>query len=303
MNDNELFFSKIKTVITDKVTDTSVLPISAPRVETDTGNIQAMLNTVLCEQQSGYVLVAVSSESFRDILLSLNRELPRYKLSVYCDGVFYAKEAIAEMLREERLLHSAGGAEHYPEKQAVENMPIYTDENGLVLIQGSSDGEALYSADGEFWGCVPRGALFTAEALRGRLTEATGGLDLNTKANICLKLLDLAEGNALPEPDKLIMFTDGSDAELLGVGEPVQYSPRALAKLLYQVYFGHETDRKDKLAMLIEDRLKSPNIPAYLFEDFTTAFAPQIFPSTSGRITPPDTAQFRNTAQRLLIGA
>ena len=297
---NEKIFGYVTCVLTDKG---SAFPTAAYAVppytgEIDSSDIQGALNTVLSQQKQERVLVVTDSAAFCVLLLAMNRTLPKNKLVVLCGGTLHADDAMEEIIREEALLHTADGHEHFPLRQI--DGSLHADEEGRLLLAGSEDGEPLFSADGTLWGCLPDPARYTEDRMLGRLTDCLGYLDLRDRAQTCHSILDLASEGLLPAPEDLLVFRSEDDViAFLRTGAPVGYDLKALTGILYTVYFGHIPDEKDKLGMLIADRLANPEYPAWLFEDFTAAFSHTIFPGS--KIHVPDEALLRNTIDRIMM--
>lgn len=297
---NEKVFSHITCVLTEKgCTDTGTqYPIPPCNASFDPGNIKDALDTVLSWQKHQRVLVITSSPAFCNLLLSLNQSIPKGKLAILCNGVLHDEDALREIEREAALLYTAAGTEHFPFRQLTEC--LYVDEDGNLLLKGADNGmQQLFSADGAFWGCILDPGKYTADRMVGELLNHLDGLSLRNRALLCRKILDMAEANVLPEPENLMMFRTDDGPDLLSTGVSVRYDNRALNNLVYSVYFTHTTDWKDKLDMLIRDRLANLDYPAFLFEDFTAAYSDSVFPCS--RIHVPDVPLLRNTIDRILL--
>lgn len=298
MDNNERFFTRIDCVITDGSEPKNIgYSLTEPGITVDPNNIMACLNTIMNEQSSHNILIITDSECLRDICLTMNKSISKRKLAVVFCGRLYADDAIGEMLREEQLLHTVDGIEFFPEKQ-LGSTPIFKDENNALLMQSDGDGERLFSVDDSVWGCVLDNERYSADAFKGWIADNLADLDLKTRAKICLELLDMYEADRLASLEQIVLFKSADKIRLLTVGTTNHYSVKELSKMLYTVYFGHET-QKDKLEILVADRLDFKEYPGYLFEDFVQAFSDTIFPSS--KFPAVSTAQFRNTANRIIL--
>lgn len=298
MDNIERFFTGIDCIITDGSEPNNIgYSLPEPSITVDPNNIMACLNTIMNEQSSHNILIITESECLCDICLTMNKSITKRKLAVVCCGRLYADDAIAEMIREEQLLHTVDGREFFPEKQ-LGSTPIFKDENNALLLHSDGNGERLFSADGSVWGCVLDSERYSADAFSGILSDNLAVLDLKTRAAICLELLDMYEADELIDLEQIVLFNSEDGISLLTVGAAIHCSVKELSKLLYTVYFGHEV-QKDKLEMLIADRLAFKDHPSYLFEDFVQVFSDSIYPSS--KFTGAGAAQFRSTANRILL--
>ncbi|MCR5143379.1 MAG: hypothetical protein K6C68_12815 [Ruminococcus sp.] len=295
----DILFSEIDRVVLDGNAVTSELPLSMTYANVSSSeDLKSALDTVFSEKaMKKHVLVVTDSEDFKDIILSINRTISNGKIAVICKGVFFADEAVVEMIREKNLLHTNDGIEYYPGKQLSPDM-LYADENGRLLLREGTVGEPLYANDGSCWGCVLSEG-YTLDNMKGKLTESLKECSLGTKARIVLKLLDMYDSGTLSDADSIMLFDTSDCVELLGIGEPTQWSAKSVAALICSVYLGGVSDCKDKLELLINARLAMSELPALLFEDMLDTYSQQIFPSVSAEM--PSTAQLRNTAERILI--
>lgn len=298
---NEKVLSYTNCVLTDKDCSATITeyPLPPSNASFDSDNIQEALNTVLSWQKHQRVLVITDSLAFCNLLLAVNQTLQKGKLVVYCDGVFHDEDAFLEIEREEELLHSSTGTEHYPYRQLADN--LYVDEEGCLLLKNSETGtDQLFSADGSFWGCTLNPEKFKANRMIGELLNHLDKLSLRDRALISSALLTMADANTLSSVENLLLFRTESGFELLNTGVPINFDNKALISLLYMVFFNHDADEhKDKLDMLIHDRFINSVYPAFLFEDFTAAYLGSIFPSS--KIHYPVIELLRNSIDRILI--
>ena len=298
---NEKVLSYTNCVLTDKGCSATIAeyPIPSSNASFDSDNIQEALNTVLSWQKHQRVLVITDSLTFCNLLLAVNQSLPKGKLVIYCDGVFHDEDALLEIEREEDLLHTSTGYEHYPYRQLTDK--LYVDEEGNLLMKDFENGtNQLFSADGSFWGCTLDSAKFKANRMIGELLNHLDKLSLRDRALISKALLTMADSNNLSAPENLLLFSTENGFELLDTGAPISYDSKSLISLIYTVFFNHNADeQKDKLDMLIRDRFINIDYPAFLFEDFTAAYSSSIFPSSKFRH--PLMELLRNSIERVLI--
>ena len=167
---NTKLLSKIECVLFDEQSREALegLPLTDERQLIDTSDVQGALNEVLMRQKSCRVLAAVSSESFRDIILAVDHSLTERRIAVLFGGELYGEEAIAELQREESLLHTAEGGKHFLENQ-LEYTKLFADEKQLLMLQGGTGGEILYTSDGTVWGCLLDRRRYSIEGFKGRL--------------------------------------------------------------------------------------------------------------------------------------
>lgn len=298
---NEKILSYTNCVLTDKGCSATIeeYPLPPSNASFDSENIQEALNTVLSCQKHQRVLVITDSLAFCNLLLAVNQTLQKGKLVVYCDGVFHDEDALLEIEREEDLLHTSTGSEHYPYRQLRDN--LYVDEEGCLLLKNSENGiNQLFSADGSSWGCTLDPEKFKANRMIGDLVNHLDKLSLRDRALISSALLAMADAKTLSSVENLLLFRTESGFELLDTGVSVSYDNKALISLLYMVFFNHNADeQKDKLDMLIHDRFINSAYPAFLFEDFTAAYSASIFPSSKSYH--PVMELLRNSIDRILI--
>lgn len=298
---NEKLLSHIECVIADNdcLQDIMGLRLPESKATCDSNDIQEALNTVLTWQKQKRVLVATSSNAFANLLLAMNQTLPKHKIAILCNGVLYDDDAMAEIEREEKMLHTVSGTEYFPVRQLSD--ALFVDENGHLLLRGSEEGKnQLYASDGTAWGCSLDPSKYTSERLVGELMNHLEDFNLKTKACICKQVLDMFEHGGLPADEGLLVFKSDMGVELLRIGSPIEYDFKSFAAFLYAIIFAHNPGTyKDKLEMLISDRLAHMDYPAYMFEDFVSVYAKFIFPSMS--CAAPGIEMFRNTLDRILI--
>jgi len=275
----EKLYSKIDTVVIDGSIGTfDASAMTAEVISCDTSDIQASLDIILEKQKTSRVLVVTESSDICNILLALNSAFKKNKLSVLCAGSLCADEALKELEREENMLYTENGAEYYPETQ-VDEMLFATEDGMLLLMNGNtSDERRLYSSDNTCWGAVLDPAVYTINSLVGSVKSSCCNLSVCDKTVIAQQMLQLFENGSLCDFHNLLIFRNEDGCRLLPAASSAVSDFKKLISALYELFFDHAMSCRDKLMGLIEDRLSHPEYPAYIFEDFETAYADTIYP-------------------------
>lgn len=244
----------------------------------DMSDTQTIVCQILEQQKAGdYILVVTDSSDICNLVLAFNPMLRDHKVSVLCNDVLHADDAIAEFDRLERLLHTESGTEYFPAKEIEEG--LYEAEAGQLLVnctaanaKSDEHTQLLYSSDGQPWGYV---LPYTTASLIGKIHNHLESLSLAERTQVAIEVVNCFKEGRLS--DSILLFKADNSLEIQPIGPPTICSDNALFLLLYEIYFGH-APLKDKMFSLIEDRMNHAEYPAALFEFFEYAFADKIYP-------------------------
>ena len=263
----------------------------------DMSDMQAIVCQILEKQKAGnYILVVTDSPDICNLVLAFNPTLKDHKISVLCNDVLHADDAIAELERLEKLLHTESGIEYYPERE-IEDGLFEADNDHLLLkntsinMKSDEKNQFLYSSDGQLWGYV---LPYTAASLIGKFNEHIESMSLAERVMLAFDFLTCFKEECLS--DSIIIFKTETGLRIYPIGSPNICSTKDLFLLLYELFFGH-APLKDRMLSLIKDRMAHPEYPASLFELFECSFANKIYPGVSCKAATADFCE--NTLQRL----
>jgi len=291
------FYSKI----TCRLIDAHLAPDESQLTEIDhicdMSDMQSAVCQILEQQKAGnYILVVTDSADICNLVLAFNPTFKDHKLSVLCGDVLHAEDAVAEMERLEKLLHTESNISYYPEKEVEDG--LFLSDNGFLLLHCGWDQaksvknqEILYSSDGQMWGCV---LPYPAASLIGKLHNHIESMTFAERTTAAAAVLTCFKEEHLTE--SVFLFKTEEGLVLQPAGTQNINTNRELFVLLYEIFFGH-TPSKDRMLSLIEDRTAHPESPALLFEFFEFAFSDKIYPGLSCKSATLDLLE--NTLYRL----
>lgn len=272
--------------------------VSNPNQLVDTDHVCDMNDTqttvcqILEQQKAGnYILVVTDSSDICNLVLAFNPTLKDHKVSVLCNDVLYADDAIAEFERLERLLHTESGIEYFPAREIEEGL-FETDTGQLlynctdVHAKPDENIKLLYSSDGELWGYV---LPYAATSFVGKLHNHLESLTLSERTQVAVAAVNCFKEEHLS--NSIFLFNTENGLTIQPIGDLTICSDKELYVFLYEIYFGH-APLKDRMLSLIEDRTNHIDYPTSLFEFFESAFADKIYPGLSCKATTLDSMDY-----------
>lgn len=247
----------------------------------DMSDTQTTVCQILEQQKAGnYILVLTDSSDICNLVLAFNPTLKDHKVSVLCNDVLHADDAIAEFDRFEKLLHTESGIEYFPAKEIEDG--LFEAETGQLLLNCTDtyakfdeNTQLLYSTDGQLWGYV---LPYTTASMIGKLHNHLESMPFAERTMAAVAVLNRFKEECLS--DSIFLFKTENGLAIQPIGVPTICSSKELFLLLYEIYFGHAPS-KDRMISLIEDRTSHPEYPSSLFEFFEYAFADKIYPGLS----------------------
>lgn len=247
----------------------------------DMNDTQTTVCKIFEQQKAGnYILVVTDSSDICNLVLAFNPTLKDHKVSVLCNDVLHADDAIAEFERLERLLHAESGIEYFPAKEIEEGL-FETDTGQLlynctdVHAKPDENTKLLYSSDGQLWGYV---LPYAATSFVGELHSHLENLSLSERTQVAVAAVNRFKEERLS--NSIFLFNTENGLAIHPIGAPTTCSDKELYVLLYEIYFGH-VPLKDRMLSLIEDRMNHAEYPTSLFEFFESAFVDKIYPGLS----------------------
>lgn len=258
----------------------------------DMNDTQTTVCRILEQQKAGnYILVVTDSSDICNLVLAFNPTLKDHKVSVLCNDVLYADDAIAEFERLERLLHTESGIEYFPAKEIEEG--LFEAETGQLLYNCTAayakpdeNTQLLYSSDEQLWGYV---LPYAAASFVGKLHNHLESLSLAERTQVAVAVVNCFKEERLS--DFIFLFKTENGLAVHPIGVPTICSGKELYILLYEIYFGH-APLKDRMLSLIEDRMNHAEYPTSLFEFFECAFADKIYPGLSCKAATRDSLDY-----------
>lgn len=298
-NEREKLLSRIGCFLVEQGSNTDAVVAYMNREDAVTipfapNDVQDFLNLILEQQKTQRVLVVTDTQNFTQLVLSLNATLSQNKLSVLCNGTFHLEDALTELRREQRMLHTADGAEYDPVRQLTEYMMATADGRVLLKHKASADETELFDYNGDSWGALLP-VQYHANDFCGTLHGMSPILSLRKKATLLLKLIETS-GQKLPDADHIALFRS-SELEMVILPHP--HKMLTSAQMEFEVFTNRSFYADGDLLSEMTEWLQRGNVPSCVLEDISVSVGSMFFPDTN--VKEPCREQICNTMKRIIL--
>ncbi len=298
-NEREILLSRISCFLVEQGSNTDAAAAYMNREDAVTipfapNDVQGFLNLILEQQKTQRVLAVTSSPNFTQLVLSLNASLSQNKLSVLCNGTFHLEDALTELRREQRMLHTADGVEYDPVRQLTEHMMATADGRVLLKRKASADETELFDYNGNSWGTL-LSSRYHANDFCGTLHGMSPMLSLRKKAALLWTLID-SNGQKLPDAEHIALFRSG---ELEMVLLPHPHKMLTPAQMEFELFTNRSFHADGDLMEEMADWLQRESVPPCVLEDISASVGYQLF--SNAKLAEPSKEQVCNTMERIVL--
>lgn len=242
-----------------------------------TENLKDLLEIVLDVVESSHVLFISDNVELKNVLLSIN-PLHKYKIAVYCQGVYDADDVETAVERMKHTLHTADGTEYYPDAEIGQD--VYSNTDGRIFCMNNctmEKSEIIYNHNGDSCGTLLPETCTTDNCI-GWLSQRLDNLSLHEKAAVCLSLLDI---DNIPASDHILLFRDTDSIRVAVI--PDDEIEVSAVEMVWEVFTGIQLSNYDDIRNGIIEGSTTPDLPSTLMEDMITAYHHVFYPDKANK--------------------